>query len=73
MNANISHESQTDKRDDACEKDCFACVHFWITHDRDFPYGCRAAGFKSKAVPSKEMYTHSGMVCQLFQEKRKRS
>jgi len=73
MDVRIFSKRRADKQDGACEKDCFACVHFWITHDRDFPYGCKAAGFKSKFMPSKEMLVNSGMVCQFFQEKRKRS
>ncbi|HPI93915.1 MAG TPA: uracil-DNA glycosylase [Deltaproteobacteria bacterium] len=48
---------------------CFSCRHFYITYDRRFPYGCRAAGFKSRLMPSREMHVHSGMECLLFREK----
>ncbi len=48
------------------EINCLACAHFYITHDAGFPYGCRAAGFKSRSMPSREMYAHSGMDCQFF-------
>lgn len=51
--------------------DCFACIHFFITYDQAFPYGCKAAGFKSCTLPCKDMYANSGISCQLFQEKRK--
>jgi hypothetical protein len=54
------------------EIDCFACRHFYITYDRSFPYGCRRVGFKSRLIPSKEMYINSGLACQLFEEKGKK-
>ncbi len=52
--------------------DCRACRHFYITHERAFPYGCRVVGFKSRLMPSIEVYMNSGIACQLFQEKAKR-
>lgn len=51
---------------------CFKCHHFFITYDPGFPYGCRAAGFKSRMMPSREMYVNSGMKCQAFEKKRAR-
>ena len=42
-----------------------------ITHDPSFPYGCRAAGFKSRLLPSIEVYVSSGMDCLMFAEKDK--
>lgn len=54
------------------EIDCFSCRHFYITYDRAFPYGCRSAGFKSKLLPSKEMYLNSGLVCQIFEKREKK-
>lgn len=48
------------------EVNCFACRHFHITYDPRFPYGCRAAGFKSRSLPSREMAANSGMACQFF-------
>jgi hypothetical protein len=53
------------------EINCFSCQNFYITHDPSFPYGCRAAGFKSRWMPSREVYTSSGMGCQLFIGKEK--
>ena len=52
--------------------DCRACRHFYITHEPAFPYGCRVVGFKSRLMPSTEVYMNSGIACQLFQEKAKR-
>jgi hypothetical protein len=51
---------------------CFSCRHFYITYDPPLPYGCRAAGFKSRRMPSREMSASSGIDCQFFAEKEKR-
>jgi hypothetical protein len=40
-----------------------------ITWDRNFPYGCRAMGFKSKVAPSMEVFRSSGMRCMQFNPK----
>ncbi|MCG6551045.1 MAG: hypothetical protein L7F77_01860 [Candidatus Magnetominusculus sp. LBB02] len=49
--------------------DCFKCRHFFITWDRKFPYGCKFMGFKSKAMPSQEVFKASGSSCVSFKEK----
>jgi hypothetical protein len=54
------------------EINCFTCHHFYITYDRSFPYGCKAAGFKSRLMPSREMYVNSGLECLLFKEKERK-
>ncbi|MBA3035864.1 MAG: uracil-DNA glycosylase [Desulfobacterium sp.] len=51
------------------EINCISCKHFYITYNKHFPYGCRSAGFKSRLLPSIEMFTNSGIECQLFKEK----
>jgi hypothetical protein len=53
--------------------DCFACGHFYITYDKGFPYGCRAMGFKSRVIPSREVYSSSGIECQSFISKKAKS
>ncbi|HNY65855.1 MAG TPA: uracil-DNA glycosylase [Deltaproteobacteria bacterium] len=50
---------------------CFSCRHFYITHDARFPYGCRAGGFMSRLMPSREMLLNSGIECQFFEPKEK--
>jgi hypothetical protein len=60
-------ESQKQER----EINCFSCLFFFITYDPQFPYGCRAARFKSRRMPSKEMSASSGIDCQFFAGKRK--
>jgi hypothetical protein len=63
--------SQAGQKMQGREINCFSCQHFYITYDPRFPYGCRAPGFKSRLLPSKEMYANSGMDCQVFLEKDK--
>ncbi len=53
------------------EINCFSCRYFFITYDPQFPYGCRAARFKSRRMPSKEMSVSSGIDCQFFSRKEK--
>ena len=48
------------------KKDCQSCKFLYITHDRNYPYGCNAFGFKSKKFPYAEVYSSSGMKCALF-------
>jgi hypothetical protein len=61
--------SRKDQKNQKTAVNCFSCSHFFITHEPDFPYGCRTVGFKSRLIPAKVMYTHSGVECQLFKEK----
>jgi len=60
----------TDKPDTSKpEPRCTRCVHYYITFDPSFPYGCRILGFKSRSVPEKEVQSASDMPCQSFQPK----
>lgn len=49
--------------------DCFTCRHLYITWDKHFPYGCKALGFKSRHMPSRDVYTASGAGCLCFEQK----
>lgn len=55
------------------EINCFSCLHFIITYDPQFPYGCRAVRFKSHGLPAKEISASSGIECQFFAGKEKKS
>jgi len=48
---------------------CRQCAYFYITWDRNFPYGCKAFGLKTKRTPSIEVYQSSGKECLKFQPK----
>ena len=45
---------------------CNGCRHFYITWDKERPYGCHAFGFKAPAIPARIVYAESGMECSLY-------
>ena len=47
---------------------CRDCVHYYITHDVSFPYGCRAMDFKSRRMPILEVIAAYG-ACFTYQPK----
>lgn len=46
---------------------CKGCIHFFVSYDSKFPYGCRAMGFKGRNYPYREVHLASGDLCQLRQ------
>ena len=36
---------------------CNNCKHFYVTYNQDFPWGCKAFGFKSKKMLARLSYT----------------
>lgn len=52
---------------------CNKCVHYYITWDKSFPYGCRAMGFKCRELPSTTVKKSSGLECLLFKKKLKKN
>lgn len=50
---------------------CVQCQHYYITHDPQKPYGCRAMGFKSRTNPARVVFLTSGLHCQLFSAKKR--
>ena len=53
--------------------DCFKCDHFDTTWDKSFPRGCSVYGFKTKNLPSIDVFNNSGIECQMFISKEKDS
>ena len=49
--------------------DCHACSHFHVTWEPSRPYGCRLMGFKSKFIPSLEVFRADGQECRGFTPK----
>ena len=49
--------------------DCFKCKYFFVTWIPHAPRGCRAFGFKTKNIPSIEVYNTSGEICHYFVDK----
>jgi hypothetical protein len=52
---------------------CHQCQFFYVTWDRNFPNGCTVFKFKSKKLPSDFVYEASGILCEHFAEKQKKS
>lgn len=50
---------------------CNDCIHYYITHDAHFRYGCRALDFKSQRQPVLDVIEASGQMCQYFQRKQR--
>lgn len=50
---------------------CFDCTHLQITWQPATPYACKAIGFKSKMIPSLEVFKNSGSQCMHFVPKLK--
>ena len=51
---------------------CWQCKHYYVTWDKNFPHGCKAMGFKSKAVPAVMVRNASDRECLLFTKKKPR-
>lgn len=51
--------------------ECRKCKHFYITWDKDNPYGCRAMYFKTSRTPSDVVFESSGTICLKFTPKPK--
>ncbi len=51
--------------------DCNLCIHYYITHDVNFRYGCRALDFKSRRLPILDVIEASGEPCHYFSEKQR--
>jgi hypothetical protein len=52
-------------------KRCGPCVYYYITHDPNFRYGCRAMDFKSQRQPVLDVIESSGQNCLYFHPKQK--
>lgn len=48
---------------------CNQCMHYYITHEAVFRYGCRALDFRSRRQPMRDVIEASGQTCLYFQPK----
>ncbi|NBR12009.1 MAG: hypothetical protein EBU00_07345 [Alphaproteobacteria bacterium] len=46
---------------------CHGCVHFYVTHQPTWPYGCRAFGMRSRQHPARDVLVNSGKPCRMRQ------
>ena len=49
--------------------DCRKCVHFFVTWEKNCPYGCKAYGFKGPQMPSIVVKSSSGESCNFFKQR----
>lgn len=49
--------------------DCWQCRYFAISWDPRNPYQCKMMGFKSRMIPSFEVFRADGNHCRGFMEK----
>lgn len=63
-------EENTFKSEDEHTKvNCNNCVHYYITWDKRFPYGCGAMNFMSSKLPSLDVLEIEKHECFLFERK----
>ncbi len=53
--------------------DCNSCAHFFVTWNKNFPFGCRAMGFMSSNSPSKDVFEVEGRDCLAYKNKSSQS
>ncbi len=49
--------------------DCHKCEYYYVTWDKDFPHGCKAMEFKSKALPAATVLATSRQECLMYKKK----
>ena len=54
---------------DLTKVNCNACVHYYITWNQRFPYGCGAMKFMSSKLPSLDVLEIERHECFLFEHK----
>ena len=59
----------TDRSEPAKAPDCWQCRHFAISWDPRNPYHCKMMGFKSRVIPSFEVFRADGNHCRGFMVK----
>jgi hypothetical protein len=52
--------------------ECTKCNYFKITWEKNFPYACKAFGFKSQLHPSTEVLKAAGKECNKYSLKEKK-
>jgi hypothetical protein len=55
--------------EDRNRPDCWKCVYFKISWDPSKPYACQMMGFKSRMIPSFEVFRADGNHCRGFMVK----
>ncbi|NBT87714.1 MAG: hypothetical protein EBT51_05325 [Flavobacteriaceae bacterium] len=48
---------------------CGNCKYYFVTHDKNRPWGCNKFGFKSNTIPCQEVKNASGTDCAYYEKK----
>ena len=48
---------------------CLKCQSYFVTYDKNRPWGCSRFGFKSSILPSQLVFNTTGTNCAYFIEK----
>jgi hypothetical protein len=48
---------------------CYNCLYYFVTHEKNRPWGCKKFGFKSKFLPSQEVFKATGTDCAYYLQK----
>jgi hypothetical protein len=48
---------------------CLACAHFRVTWEPAFPRACNVFGFKTRNLPSVEVYAATGRICPAYEKR----
>ncbi len=48
---------------------CAKCTYYFVTHQKDRPWGCKKFGFKSKILPNFVVRNITGMKCAYYSPK----
>ena len=57
------------KKNSGQHVECNSCAYFFITWNKDFPYGCRAMRFMSSNSPSRDVLEVEGRECLAYMDK----
>jgi hypothetical protein len=58
-----SDENNLPKATAKPQENCYGCAHFFITWDKQYPYGCRKMDFRSKRLPCEDVLEADGQRC----------
>ena len=45
---------------------CHRCKYYYVTWEKLFPHGCEALNFKSRTIPSQDVWRVSQQICPKF-------
>lgn len=62
-------KKQEDETPKSKGPNCRLCVHFFVTWERNMPYGCKAYGFKGPKMPSLVVKDSSNEDCHFFKQR----